>query len=213
MKIIYRSARSLAKLVFLTAYGLKVYGLEHFFKGGAIIAPNHTSYYDPPLVGVSWPEEIFFLARKSLFQKPLLGTLIRQLNSYPVTGTAQDLASIKQICQLLLENKKVVIFPEGIRSYTGELSPIKSGIGMLAIRCRCPIIPVYINGCYAVWNRTHRFPRLWGNVACVFGSPISSDRFHELDKKTAQEAIANEVRRSIEALQTWYQNGAKGVPP
>lgn len=213
MKLIYLCARSLAKLIFLTAYGLKVYGLEHFFRGAAIIAPNHTSYYDPPLIGAAWPEETFFLARKSLFNKFFLGFLIRNLNAYPVTGTAGDLSSIKLICNLLKEDKKVVIFPEGIRSFNGQMTTIKSGIGMLAMKCECPIIPVYIDGCYEAWNRSRRFPRMWGNIACVFGSPISSTRFLQLDKKTAQEEMAKEVKRSIEALKTWYKNGAKGTPP
>lgn len=213
MNILYYCFKNLAKGFFHIFYRHRVYGLEHFIPGGAIIAPNHLSYLDPPLIGVSWPEEISFLARKSLFKKKVFGALIAKLNAYPVTGTQQDLASIKVICKLLSNHKKVVIFPEGIRSTHGNLMDIKSGIGMLAQRNHCPIIPAYIQGSYEIWNRHRRFPKLCGKTVCVFGSPIPYERFSHLGKKEAQDAIARAVKESIEALKQWYQSGAIGIPP
>lgn len=200
-------------LYFKLFYGHKVYGLEHYFKGRAIIAPNHTSFFDPPMIAGSWPEETFFLARKSLFSSRFFGPMISRLNSYPVTGTAQDLTSIKLICKLLLEEKKVVVFPEGIRSFDGSLGPIKSGIGMLSLRCQAPIIPVYISGCFDVWNRKHKLPKLKGKTACIFGSAIDPRQFNHLEKKEAQEKIAELVKEAIENLRAWHENGSIGTPP
>jgi 1-acyl-sn-glycerol-3-phosphate acyltransferase len=201
------------KVFFKVFYGHKVYGLEHFYNGRGIIAPNHTSFFDPPMIAASWPEDASFLARKSLFTRPVIGTMIRHLNSYPVNGTTQDLGSIKLVCKLLSENKKVVIFPEGIRSFDGQLGPIKSGIGMLAIRCQSPIIPAYLSGCYEVWNRHKPAPKLKGKTTCVFGSPIDWQQFSHLDKKEAQEQIAQAVSEAIEKLKVWYESGAVGSPP
>ncbi|HEV8051557.1 MAG TPA: lysophospholipid acyltransferase family protein, partial [Parachlamydiaceae bacterium] len=185
----------------------------HFFEGRGIIAPNHTSFFDPPMIAASWPEDASFLARKSLFSMPIVGSLIKRLNSYPVNGTTQDLGSIKLVCKLLAKNKKVVIFPEGIRSKDGELSPIKSGLGMLAIRCQSPIIPVYITGCYDIWNRHRRTPKLTGKTACVFGSAIDWNDFSHLEKKDAQDQIGVKVKEAIDKLRIWYENGAQGSPP
>jgi 1-acyl-sn-glycerol-3-phosphate acyltransferase len=200
-------------LYFKLFYGHKVYGLEHFFKGRAIIAPNHTSFFDPPMIAGSWPEETFFLARKSLFSSRFFGPMITRLNSYPVSGTTQDISSIKLICKLLSEDKKVVIFPEGIRSHDGSLGPIKSGIGMLSQRCHARIIPTYISGCYEIWNRYHKLPKMKGKTACVFGSPIDPSQFNHLEKKEAQEKIAEHVREAIQKLKVWYESGAQGCPP
>src|ERR1700761_1988428 len=124
MKPLYYGLRSVLKTLFRIFHRHKTYGIDHYYKGGAIIAPNHTSFYDPPLIGISWPEEISFLARKSLFGV-FLGPVITKLNAYPVTGTQQDLSSIKLICSLLKQDKKVVIFPEGLRSIDGNLQRIK----------------------------------------------------------------------------------------
>lgn len=213
MKILYPAVCSLAKFVFGSFYRLKIYGLEHYCKGAAIIAPNHTSYYDPPLIAASWPEEVHFLARKSLFQYFLFGTFIQHLNAYPVGGTAQDLSSFKLIGRLLSEDKKVVIFPEGLRSFSGDMTSIKSGIGMLALKCKCPIIPVYIDGAYEAWNRNHFFPKLYGKITCIYGSPIDWRKYAHLDKKEAQALIANDIRQAIKNLKEWKHQGAYGIPP
>jgi len=213
MKIFYRFTCAIFKAYFRIFYRHKVYGQKHVISGKAIIAPNHTSFLDPPLIAISWPEEVSFLARKTLFSSSLFASLIHRLNAYPVSGTAQDLSSFKLISQLLQENKKVVIFPEGVRSLDGNISSIKSGVGMLAMRNQCPIIPVYIHGCYEIWNRTRRFPKLFGKTACVFGSPVDWKQFNHLEKKKAQEMIGENVRSAIQGLKAWYEAGAIGSPP
>lgn len=213
MTLFYKIGAMTFKMIFKVLYSHRVYGLEHVCQGRAIIAPNHASFLDPPLIGASWPKEVSFLARKSLFSSFLWGPIIKRLNAYPVTGTAQDLGSIKLICQLLNQDHQVVIFPTGIRSSDGTLGEIKAGIGMLALRCNAPITPVYIVGSFTIWNRQHYFPRLYGKTACVIGSSICCEDFKHLDKKAAQELIGEQVRKSLEALHTWYDNGAQGVPP
>lgn len=213
MNFFYRLTKNSLAIFFKVFYGHKIYGLGHVPQGKALIAPNHTSFLDPPIIAASMPEEIAFLARKTLFKSASFGWMIRKLNAYPVTGTTQDLGSIKLICQLLSEGKKVVIFPEGLRSVDGTLGPIKSGIGMLAMRAEAPIIPVYLSGCFKIWNRSQRFPKLSGRTACVFGTPIDPRTFYHLGKKEAQEAIAVAVKGSIENLKIWYKNGAHGSPP
>lgn len=213
MKFFYWLSTSSLTIFFKLFYRHKTYGLEHVRMGRGIIAPNHTSFFDPPLVAISWPGEISFLARKSLFNSPVFGWLIRQLNAYPIDAGAHDLSSIKLMCHLLAQDKTLVIFPEGVRSYDGKLGSIKSGIGMLAMRCQAPIIPVYLFGAYEIWNRYRRFPRLRGRTACVFGSPIEWQTFQHLSKKEAQEEVAIAVKEAILKLEAWYQNGAKGSPP
>jgi len=213
MKPFYWITRFVIKCLAWLFYRHKVYGLEHFIPGAAILAPNHSSFLDPPLVGISSPEEIAYLARASLFHGKFLGFLLRHLNTYPVEGTTSDLASFKMIFQLLRDKQKVVVFPEGFRTHNGDMSPLKGGIGMLALRSQCPIIPVYIDGSYAIWKRHQRYPKVSGRTTVVFGTPIYSAQFDHLPKKEAQIAIANRVYTSIEGLRAWYQQGAKGLPP
>ena len=185
----YKTINFFFYFLFYLLYRHKTYGQENLPDGAAIIAPNHQSYYDPPIIGFSCPEEIFYLARDSLFKRPLLGPLIRLLNAYPLSGSSLDRSSIKSIQSLLLKQKKVVIFPEGIRSSDGHLSPIKPGIALLAFRSHAPIIPVYIHGTFDIWSRHRRFPKLWGKTACVFGHPFYPDQFAHLEKKKLKRLL------------------------
>lgn len=194
-------------------YRLRVYGKEHYYDKRAIIAPNHASYLDPPMVAVSWPHEIHFLASDYLFRVPLFGALIRKLNSHPINREKADLASIKMICQLLNEDKQVLIFPEGTRTADGNLAPLKSGVAMIALRSKAAVVPAYVHGSYKAWNRNHWFPRPWGRAAVVFGSPILYEELAHLEGKQQQKVLLERLEQAIRNLQTWFETGAKGSPP
>jgi 1-acyl-sn-glycerol-3-phosphate acyltransferase len=200
MSLFYWITRSLFKLLFFICYRHRVIGLENVPKGAAIIAPNHVSFYDPPLVAVSMPEEVYFLAKEALFKSRVLGFFLRSLNTYPVRGSASDLASFKILCQLLNEGKKVTVFPEGVRSKSGELLPLQQGVAMLAMRCQCPIVPTYIKGAYEVYPRFRKFPRLWGRTVCIFGKPLYPQEYAHLDKKGAQQAMTRDLGEELKEL-------------
>jgi 1-acyl-sn-glycerol-3-phosphate acyltransferase len=213
ISLLYRCVLFSVWLFFKVFYRHRVYGYEHFYPGAAVIAANHTSFFDPPIVSLSWPQEVHFLARDSLFKNPLFGRFIRALNSHPVSGDGGDAVVFRTVVKLLNEGKKIILFPEGTRSERDELGQIKPGIALLISRTNSAIIPAYIHGAYQIWNRHRSFPKLWGKTACVFGSPILWESYAHLEKKEAQIAIAEKFRESILALRRWYENGAIGTPP
>lgn len=212
MSFLYRFIIFLAWFVFKFFYHHKVYGLEHYVKRAAIIAPNHTSYFDPPIVSSSWPDAVHFLAKEELFRPFLFGRIIRSLNSHPVSGEVADVSVFKTILQLLKEGKQVVLFPEGGRT-TGEIEKIKPGIGMLILRSKAAIIPTYIHGASAIFGTERKFPKLFGKTACVFGTPIHWESFSHLGKREAQIAIAECLSKALHNLKKWYDAGAEGIPP
>lgn len=212
MRIFYRMSRFAFWIYFKMFHRLKVYGQGHTSKGGGILASNHASYYDPPLIAAACPEEIHFLARKTLFRS-LFGVLISCLNAHPISSDVSSLSVIKHTCELLKQGKKVVIFPEGARTETGNLSEIKSGVALLAFRSDCHVIPTYIHGSFTVWNKFAKFPKLWGKLAVIFGSPIELDMFEALPKKERQDALTAELIHRLGGLREWYAGGASGSPP
>lgn len=192
---------------FKIVYRHTIYGAGDFYPGAAILAANHVSFYDPPLLSISSPYEVHFLARKTLFDWPLFGKLIRRLNAHPVSGKAQDIAVFKTIVQLMREGKKVIIFPEGTRSSDGNLQTIKPGISLIIGRTGAAVIPAYLHGTFSVWPRKRKLPKLFGKTACVFGKPL------HFSKETPQEEIAQSIHDAIAGLRAWYENGAKGELP
>ncbi|HAZ15506.1 MAG: hypothetical protein A2Y28_05080 [Chlamydiae bacterium GWC2_50_10] len=210
---LYRTTIALFRFFFKLCYRLKIYGLEHHFTGGALIASNHASFFDPPLLAVAWPEEVYFLARETLFNIPLFGRFIYALNARPVRGTAKDIAVFKLLCSLLEEEKKIILFPEGSRALNNRLGPLKQGASFLILRTHKAIIPAYIHGTYDVWNRKRKFPKLFGKISCIFGSPLRYQEFASLEKKAAEAALTQRLKERILALKEWFEAGAQGSPP
>lgn len=213
LSFLYRIVVFFAWLFFKILYRHKVYGLKHVYKGSAIIAANHTSFYDPPILAISWPQEVHFLARESLFKYTLFGLFIRKLNSHPVQGDTSNIRAFKAIQELLASGKKVILFPEGTRAYQNQLGELKSGVAFLVLRSQTVVIPAYIHGTFSIWNRGKKLPKLWGKTVCVFGSPISYQEFQDLDKKQAQKVLTGRLAESIQNLRAWYEGGAEGEPP
>jgi 1-acyl-sn-glycerol-3-phosphate acyltransferase len=206
MKVFYRITSFGLQIFFHLFYRFSIYGIDSPYQGKAIFAPNHTSFLDPPLIGAAWPEEIHFLAKAPLFRNKFWGKILTHLNAHPVHGTVQDIESFRLICQLLKQGKKVVIFPEGERSSTGQLQPIKSGISMLALRMQCPIIPVYIGGTFEAWPKHSFLPKFGSSIICVFGKPIFPHFPEGMNKKQMQEQLTQQVQQELQALSCCHES-------
>jgi len=213
MKWMYRALNFLSWGVFMLFYRVKVYGQEHISPGAAVIAANHVSFLDPPVIGITCPQEVHFLARQSLFRIPLLRWFMRHTNTHPLKGDGGDTAVFKTVCKLLQEGHKVVLFPEGKRSYDNTLAPIKPGISLFVAKTHAAVIPTYVFGTFAAWPRARALPKIWKTIGCVFGSPILWEQFEHLEKKEAQEVFAKTLTEAILRLKTWYEQGAYGTPP
>lgn len=172
--------------------------------GSAIIAPNHTSYLDPPLVAGSWKGSLHFFAGGHLFEKRGLRWILPRLNAHPVVK-GQETMSVRLAMQLLREGKKIVVFPEGTRSKDGRMQQLQRGVAFLALQTQSPIIPCYITGTYGAWPRARRWPKLFSHrTTCIFGRPIApfDENGNPLTKAQLTEAIQAELLR----LSSGYSN-------
>ncbi len=192
-------------LFFLLVYKHRVYFPEgkYAYKKGAILASNHASFYDPPLIAISWREPVSFLARKTLFRNFLFRIIITRLNAHPIGQN--ELSSLKLACTLLEEGKKIVIFPEGTRSKDGHIGHFKKGVAMLAERAECAIIPIYIHGAFEAWPYKSKFPCFFRKkTACVIGKPLFIEAKGILDKKGSQQHLVDALHKEILHLKEWY---------
>ncbi len=133
--------------------GLRVKGLENVpIEGRIIIAANHISDLDPPIIGALIPRETYFAAKIELF-KGLMGAYIRYHNAIPVRRGGSDKEAIKKLVGVLKQEKALLIFPEGTRAKDAEKGlPAKAGVGMIAALGKADIVPVRIQG-------SEQFPR------------------------------------------------------
>lgn len=181
---IYEFCKGTCYWFFKLGWRLESYGLENIPEsGGFIIAANHRSYADPPLVGVSISRPIHFLAKKQLFNFKPFGWLITNLNSHPLNREGGGREALRQAKKLLLEGYPITLFPEGGRSKTDEFLPPKAGVGLLAIQSQCPVVPCYIH------NSGH-MPK-FKKLTVTFGAPIDPKPF------TSYEELSKHVMNEI----------------
>ncbi len=126
---------------------VRVTGRNKLVPGPQILASNHVSNFDPLLVGLGSRREVHFLAKDSLFAASrFFAWLIHTYNAWPVRREGGDPAAMKRCSWLLGKRQTIVLFPEGTRSRSGDLTPFKPGVGMLAITNHVPVVPVHLGG-------------------------------------------------------------------
>jgi 1-acyl-sn-glycerol-3-phosphate acyltransferase len=127
--------------------GADVKGLEHVPRsGGLIVASNHISFWDPPLIGGLLPRELHFLAKDELFSNPLFGWILRHYNAIPIRRGMVDLTGMARAIETLRRGEALLVFPEGSRMRDGELHPARPGVGNMAYNADVPVLPCFVSG-------------------------------------------------------------------
>jgi 1-acyl-sn-glycerol-3-phosphate acyltransferase len=201
MKPLYWFFHTLFGTIARVAFQYRAYGQENIIEEGpAIMAVNHQSYFDPPLVGITCKNELYYLARKTLFEKKLLGPIISRVNALPVDLSRGDLAAFRSIVRLLQEGHRTVIFPEGTRSLTGQIQKARPGIGMIIARTLAPVVPMRIFGSFEAWPKGGKIrPH---PITVVVGKPIrfKKDDFPAHNREVYQK-ISEQVLAAVAALE------------
>jgi cytidylate kinase len=184
-----------------TLFGLRIIGDENLIKAGPVlIASNHQSFLDPPLIGNLYKTEMVYFARKSLFTG--IGKwLYPQWNAIPIDQEKPDTSSMKAAIRHLKEGWRVLIFPEGQRTLDGEICEAAPGIGMIAAKAGVPIQPVRIFGA------DKALPRGSGKISMAritvkVGPPIllSPEEFKAYSNKEGYLALTERIMTAIKAL-------------
>ena len=189
----YALFRYVFRLISLTYFRYKAENRHYVPKtGGAIICANHQSNFDPPVVGMSIPRHVCYMARMSLFKNPVMGFIIKMLDGIPVQRDGSGFSGVKNTLSRIRGGDIVVLFPEGTRSKDGQLGRMKSGFITLARRGKVPIIPAGVDVAYDALPRGSSLPGQ-SRIRVTFGEPISVEQIQEL----SDEEILTELRRRI----------------
>ncbi len=212
MNFWYWAGHTLAKIVSKVWCSFRVQHAERLegLPEGLLIVSNHVSFLDPPFIGGAFREPLYYFARKTLFDHPVSNFLFTRVNAIPVNQDKPELSSLKLVIELLRQGKKVLIFPEGERSYDGVIKEKgEPGVGMILTKSRVPILPVRLYGPERALprgsNKLRRHP-----VTLVVGERFTVDDLIEdssLSPKDRYQAIADRVMDSIRALELQDSRG------
>jgi len=204
--VLYTILRLLALGLARLLFRIEARGIGHVPRSGpALIAANHSSVLDPPIVAAAAPRPLHFLAKAELFSIPLFGRLISAVNARPVRRAGADPAALRAALRILQAGQALLIFPEGTRGDEGTLREAKPGAGMLAVLSKTPVVPTYIEGSGRALPRGRWLPCLT-KVRVSFGPPLSFDgddgagrkeRYHEASR--AMMAAIARVKAGTEA--------------
>lgn len=199
---IYWFFATLAKSFGTAFFDLRTVNHEKLIQDrGVLIVANHESYVDPPFIGVSFQDSIYYLARKTLFRS-VGGWLYPKLNAVPVDQERPDMTSLKNIIKLLKAGERVLLFPEGERTLTGELGEAQAGVGLIISKAKVPVQPMRIVGAKEALPRgsgkMSRHP-----IKVVVGDPIEFTA-EELAAKGREgyQQLADKVMAEIARLTT-----------
>jgi 1-acyl-sn-glycerol-3-phosphate acyltransferase len=164
----YHLSRLLAKLFF----SFRIIHRERVIQTGPVIlATNHQSFFDPPLAGNAADRAIYFLAKKSLMDAPILGWLLPKLNVIPVNLEGGDRSALKALIRVLSAGECALVFPEGTRTPDGNLQPAEPGLGLVIAKTRAAVVPMRIFGAFDAWPIGGKI-RLGPKITVVVGQPI-----------------------------------------
>ena len=204
----YRGCRSIYRLYYRLYHRGRVFNRERLADGGGVIlAANHVSFLDPPLLGAACRREAFYMARDTLFRNPLAGWLLRSWNCVPIKREGSDIGALRTALRMLAEGKAVLMFPEGTRSKDGELQEGRAGIGMIVVKSKVPIVPMRIFGTERALPRGASFPRP-AQLTVRFGEPFTYPLPANVDELRGEAAkalfldISREIMRRIAALES-----------
>ena len=151
---------------FVPVYRYRAWGINRIPRTGPLLfVSNHQSFFDPIVVGLAGHRRQFWsLARSTLFNYGVFSWLIRSLNAIPVVQGAGDLPAIRTCIDVLARGHALLVFPEGARTLDGTTGRFQTGTMLLIKRARPTVVPVAIEGGFAVWPRGRALPRAAGRI-------------------------------------------------
>lgn len=195
------------QLVFATYFRWHVFNPERVpVRGPAILASNHASHLDPPLIGAGLRRALNYLARESLFDLPVGGWALRNVNAVPVDRDGGGAAGLRAIFNRLRKGGAIVLFPEGTRTRDGELQKVRSGVGLVVVKSEAPVVPVRVFGTYDAWSRHMKMP-LPKPVSVKYGHPMKCEALRAEARTCSKDRLkdiyqeaSEQIMREIAAL-------------
>ena len=172
----YKIVKNIAGIVLKPFYKMEIYGSENIpVDGNLILCSNHASNLDPILISIALQRQVNWMGKEELFQNNILSFLLRKLGVFPINRTGTDIKAIKNSLQVLKEKKVLGIFPEGTRVKEFDPKNVKHGAVLLSVRSKSPILPVYIESNYKIFNK----------IKIYIGEPIKY--YEDFGKKTSSK--------------------------
>ena len=194
---LYTITRWILNIVFFKIFHLHVEGRENIpVKGAVIVAPNHKSNWDPPLIGVAFSNRVVhYMSKEELFKNPIAAWILTMFGTFPVKRGSGDGSAVMRAVRELRKGYPVGIFPEGTRIKREGLGRFHSGMASIAMIEGTDILPVAVVG-------SLNMPHPKQHPAVLIGKIIHVEK--QKPTKESIQALNEKVKSAIEQLMTDY---------
>lgn len=200
MSVWYEFWKRLLYYICRAAFRLKIEGREHEpATGPLIVAGNHASVLDPPLIGMCLRRQSAYMAKEELFAVPILGPWLRSIGSFPVRRGTPDRKAIRRSLEVLERGGVLVLFPEGTRSIDGRLRDPEPGAAMIALRTGVPVLPAAVVNSHRILPKGARWPS-FEQVTVRFGPPLAVPKVEGRLDHATMEQWGRQIMREIERM-------------
>ncbi|MBR6022693.1 MAG: 1-acyl-sn-glycerol-3-phosphate acyltransferase [Kiritimatiellae bacterium] len=200
-RALYGFSRWLVRVGLRLKYGMTCEGAENVpAEGGVVVAANHCSYLDPPVLACAVPRPVRFMARDTLFSNAFARWYFPRVGVIPLDRTRGDVAALRTAIALLKAGNAVALYPEGTRSEDGKLHEAKGGIGFLIAKAAVPVVPVHIAGTFEAFPKGAKKFRP-ARIAVRIGTPIAPEELQgAMTARNDYDSVGRLVMSRIAAL-------------
>ena len=193
--MIYGILQFTLKVFFKVLFGTKIIDKGNVpLTGPLILAANHMSNWDPPILATFLDRPVSYMAKQELFEVPVFGAAITRCHAFPIRRGAADRAAIKMAVKILKLGKCVGVFPEGTRSRDGKLQKPGAGVALIAAMTGVPVVPAAIIGTNHIFSKGNRFPGL----TVIYGKPICFEGDHT--DRSSLQAFSQKIMDEIDGM-------------
>jgi 1-acyl-sn-glycerol-3-phosphate acyltransferase len=199
--------------IYVIGFRLRSYGLRNIPRHGPLLViANHQSLLDPIAIGLGVRKHMHYLARKTLFNNPILGWFLRTVNVVPIDQEGVGKEGIRTILERLEAGNPVLVFPEGNRTDDGTLQPLRPGVGLLVKRMRAPIMAVGVAGAYQAWSRHRRLPtlsplfmpRTGRSLVIVYGKPRNPATLDGMSRDQVLQVLNDDIAAVVKQSESLH---------
>lgn len=195
----YNIVVAILRVLFFPFYRIRVHGQENIpINPDFIACANHWSNLDPFFLAMSLPIKFNFMAKKELFEIPVLRNILKFAGVFPINRQGNDLKALKYAIGLIKEGKTLGIFPEGTRVKKISRDNMHEGVGFIALKAKADILPIEIITSYKIFSRVDIYVK----------EPINIKTYQELKNKEAMKMISDEVYKYIYENHKVLERGA-----
>jgi len=179
-------------------------GLENIPKSGTVImASNHASHFDPPILGCNLPRLVVYFARKTLWKPGFASWWLDAVGAIPIDRDGEsDIRAMKSTLNALKDGAALSLFPEGTRSPDGKLQPAKPGIGLIAAKSQAMVVPCRIFNANKALSKNAKFPDFSVSIHVVYGKPLQPKDYDpgKSAGKERYQIIADNIMATISQI-------------